>query len=155
MKCVVTNTTKYDILVGQQTLYPLGFGLDNWTEEAWIRPGWSFGDGRKVFIHIAFATTSMAMVAETMFGYSGSVADLSCAPILLEEILDYVYNAAEEQILPSLQIHARHFKDPSWRTPKELSDHCRHIVADLGRGETPPTTSSFSFTQPNRWQRLP
>jgi hypothetical protein len=33
MKCVDTNATNYDILVGQQALYPLGFGLDNWTEE--------------------------------------------------------------------------------------------------------------------------
>jgi len=34
MKCVVTNATNYDIFVGQQVLYPLGFGLDNWTEKA-------------------------------------------------------------------------------------------------------------------------
>ena len=38
MKYVVTTATDYDILVGQQVLYPLGFGLDNWTEEEWIRP---------------------------------------------------------------------------------------------------------------------
>ena len=50
MKCVVTTATNYDIPIGQQALYPLGFGLDNWTKEAWIRPGWSSGDGKKVFI---------------------------------------------------------------------------------------------------------
>ena len=27
MKCVVTDATNYDILVGQQVFYPLGFGL--------------------------------------------------------------------------------------------------------------------------------
>jgi hypothetical protein len=54
----------------------------------------------------------MTMVAEAMFGCSRSVADLPYAPILLEETLDYVCNAAEQQILPSLQIHAQHFKDP-------------------------------------------
>ena len=131
--------------------------MDNWTEEAWIRPGWSSGDGRKVFIPVAFAATSMTMVAEAMFGCSGSVADLPCAPVLLEETLDYACNAAEQQILSSLKIPARHFKDPPppWRTPKELSDHCRHIVADLGLGETPPTSSSFSFAQPIRWQPPP
>ena len=31
-RCVVTNATNYDILVGQQALYPFGFGLDNSTE---------------------------------------------------------------------------------------------------------------------------
>ena len=36
LKCMVTGVTNYNILVGQQILYPLGFGLDNWTKEAWI-----------------------------------------------------------------------------------------------------------------------
>ena len=31
LRCAVTNVTNYDILVGQKTLYPHGFGLDNWT----------------------------------------------------------------------------------------------------------------------------
>jgi hypothetical protein len=119
MKCVVTNATNYDILVAQQVLYPLGFGLDNWTEETWIRPGWSSGDGKKVFILVAFAATSMTMVAEAMFGCSGSVANLHCALVLLEETLDYACNATEQQILSYLQISARHSKDPPppWRTP--------------------------------------
>ena len=34
LQCAVTDATNYDILVGQQALYPLGFGVDNWTEEA-------------------------------------------------------------------------------------------------------------------------
>lgn len=38
MKYAVMNATNDDILVGQQTLYLLGFGWDNWTEETWIRP---------------------------------------------------------------------------------------------------------------------
>ena len=56
--------------------------------------------------------------------------------------------------MSSLQIHARHFKDPPppWRTPKELSNHWRHIVADLGLGETPLPSFLFSFIQPIRWQ---
>ena len=34
LQYAVTDATNYDILVGQQALYPLGFGVDNWTEEA-------------------------------------------------------------------------------------------------------------------------
>ena len=30
LMCAVTEVTNYDILVGQQTLYSFGFGLDNW-----------------------------------------------------------------------------------------------------------------------------
>lgn len=72
----MTSATNYDILVGQQALYPLGFGLDNWTEEAWIRPGWSAGDGRKEFIPVAFAAAAMTMSAEPLFGCSALAADL-------------------------------------------------------------------------------
>lgn len=36
LKCVVMGTTNYDILIDQQTLYPLGFGFDSWLEEVWI-----------------------------------------------------------------------------------------------------------------------
>lgn len=46
LMCVVMVVTNYDILVGLQTLYPLGFGLDNWPDEAWIRPGWLAGKGK-------------------------------------------------------------------------------------------------------------
>lgn len=33
LKCAVTSGTNYDILVGQQAIYPLDFGLDNLTKE--------------------------------------------------------------------------------------------------------------------------
>ena len=48
------NATTYDILLGQHALYPIGFGLDNWTEEAWFRPGWSLGDGHKESLPVSF-----------------------------------------------------------------------------------------------------
>jgi hypothetical protein len=34
LMCAVTDATNYDTSIGQQTLYPLGPGLDNYTEEA-------------------------------------------------------------------------------------------------------------------------
>ena len=33
LRCAMTDATNYDILVGQQTIYLLGFGLDNWTKK--------------------------------------------------------------------------------------------------------------------------
>jgi hypothetical protein len=36
LRCAVVDATNYYILVGQQAFYPLGFGLDNWIQEAWI-----------------------------------------------------------------------------------------------------------------------
>jgi hypothetical protein len=70
LRCAVTDATNYDILVGQQVLYPLGFGLDNWTEEAWIRPGWSAGDGRKELIPVAFAAAATIEPLSMVFGCS-------------------------------------------------------------------------------------
>ena len=54
VRCVFTNAETYDILVGQQALYPIRFGLDNWTEEAWFQPGWALGDGHKEQLPITF-----------------------------------------------------------------------------------------------------
>ena len=45
LRCAVTEATNYDILVGQEALYLLSFGLDNWTEEACIQLGWSVENG--------------------------------------------------------------------------------------------------------------
>ena len=39
VRCMVTGATTYDMLLGQQALYHIGFGHDCWTEEAWFRPG--------------------------------------------------------------------------------------------------------------------
>ena len=61
LQCAITSATNYDILVGQEALYPLGFGLDKWTEEAWIRTGWSTGEGRKELIPVAFAAAALTM----------------------------------------------------------------------------------------------
>jgi hypothetical protein len=58
LKCAATNATNYKILVGQQAFYPLGLGLDNWTKEVWIQPGWSSGDGRMEIFTLAFTTTA-------------------------------------------------------------------------------------------------
>ena len=33
LRCVVFNAITYDILLGQQALYPIGFGHDSWKEE--------------------------------------------------------------------------------------------------------------------------
>jgi len=68
LQCAVTSATNHDILVGQQVLYLLGFGLDNLTKEAWIRSGWSIGDGRKEFICVAFTVVAMTISVKVLFG---------------------------------------------------------------------------------------
>ncbi|CAK9876830.1 unnamed protein product [Sphagnum jensenii] len=40
VNCLVTNATSYDVLIGQDALFPLGFTIDNWFEHAYYRVDW-------------------------------------------------------------------------------------------------------------------
>ena len=40
LRCLVTNATSYDVLVGQEALFPPGFTIDNWFEHAYYRVDW-------------------------------------------------------------------------------------------------------------------
>ncbi len=35
VRCLVTNATSYDVLIGQEALFPLGFTIDNWFEHVY------------------------------------------------------------------------------------------------------------------------
>jgi hypothetical protein len=37
VKCLVTNATNYDVLIGQEALFPPGFTIDNWFEHVYYR----------------------------------------------------------------------------------------------------------------------
>ena len=140
LQCAVTGATNYDILVGQQALYPLGFGVDNWTEEAWIRPGWSAGDGRKELIPVLFAAGAETALAEAMFGCSALVSDLPCGLTLLEETYAFMSGVAESREHAPLEIPARHCKDPlpPWGTQLELTRSSSEIVESL---DAPPLST--------------
>jgi hypothetical protein len=40
VRCLVTNGTNYDVLIGQEALFPPGFTIDNWFEHAYYRVDW-------------------------------------------------------------------------------------------------------------------
>jgi len=40
VRCLITNATKYDVFIGQEALFPLGFTIDNWFEHAYYRMDW-------------------------------------------------------------------------------------------------------------------
>ena len=86
----MTDVTNYNILVGEQALYPLGFGVDNWTEEAWIQLGWSAGDGRKELIPVAFAAAATIEPSSMVFGCSAMVDTLPYGSALLKESLTFM-----------------------------------------------------------------
>ena len=74
-------------------MYPLGFDLDHWTEEAWIRLGWSAGDGRRELIHVAFAAVVTIALLSMVFGYGALVDTLPYGFALMEESLAFMNNA--------------------------------------------------------------
>ena len=122
LRCVVTDATNYDILVGQQALYPLSFGLDNWTEEVWIRPGWSAGDGRKELIHVAFGMAATIKPLSMVFGYSVIVDTLPYAAALSEESLVFMGDIDDPRYMAPRRALVRHPKDPlhPWRDSSGL-----------------------------------
>ncbi len=40
VKCLVTNATNYDVLIGQEALFPPGFTINNWFEHAYYQLDW-------------------------------------------------------------------------------------------------------------------
>ncbi len=40
VRCLVTNATNYDVFIGQEALFPLGFTIDNWFEHAYYLVDW-------------------------------------------------------------------------------------------------------------------
>ncbi len=40
VKCLVTNATNYDVLIGQEALFPPSFIIDNWFEHAYYQVDW-------------------------------------------------------------------------------------------------------------------
>ena len=133
LQCVVTGATNYDILVGQQALYPLGFAVDNWTEEAWIRLKWSADDGKKELIPVVFAASAVISTGEAMFGCSDLASDLRCGSMLLEETYAFMSGVVEPRQSAPVEIPARHCKDPlpPWGTQLELTRRSQEIVDAL------------------------
>jgi hypothetical protein len=40
VRCLVTNATSYDVLIGQEALFPPSFTIDNWFEHAYYHVDW-------------------------------------------------------------------------------------------------------------------
>ena len=64
--------------------------MDNWTEEAWIRPGWSVGDGRRKLIPMAFAVAATIAPLSMVLECGAIVNALPYSSTLLEESLAFM-----------------------------------------------------------------
>ena len=134
IRCVITDATTYDILLGQQALYPIGFGHDCWTEEAWFRPGWSQGDGRKEILPVTFGAT--ADLVHGQVAMYGCVAEwFASGDLLLEGNMSSLDSPPQSdmQVPTQLGKFVRHPKDPMppWTSPEGLMDQCKELVKNV------------------------
>ena len=139
VRCVVTNATTYDILLGQQALYPIGFGHDSWTEEAWFRPGWSLGDGHKESLPISFSNLAGLVDSEAaMYGCVGLADTLPTGNSFLEGNMFALDTAppSELKVPGRMSLPRRHPKDPlkPRGSLRELIQRCRGLVEGVDRG---------------------
>ena len=153
-RCPVTNVTNYNILVSQQTLYLLGFDLDNWIEEAWIRPGWSAGDGCREFIHVAFAAAATIAPLSMVFGCGVVLDTLPYGSALLEESLAFMGSADNQrQMAPhSTLVHHSQDPPPSWRDSAKLFQRCEDIVFCLASTTLVIPDSPSALAHPILWR---
>ena len=133
VRCVVTSATTYDIFLGQQALYPIGFGHDSWTEEAWFRPGWSLGDGHKESLLVSFSNLAGLVDREAaMYGCVGLVDTLPTGNSLLEGNMSALDTAppSEFKVPGRMSLPRRHPKDPlkPWGSLRELTQRCRGLI---------------------------
>jgi hypothetical protein len=152
----VTDATNYDILGGQQALYHLGFGLDNRIEEAWIRPGWSAGGGRRELIPMAFVAATTIASLPMVFGCGTFVDILSYSFALLEEYLAFMGSVEDQQNMIPKDVFVHHPKDliPLWYDPLELTWQCENIILSLVPTTLVLPDSPSALAQPIVW-RLP
>lgn len=125
--------SNYDILIGQQTLYPFGVGLDNLIKEAWIQHGWSTGDGCKELIHVAFGAAPTIAPLSKVFGCGAFVDTLPYDFVLLEESLTFMGSVEDQREMTHEDELVCHPKNPfhSWRDSPELLRRCEDIILSL------------------------
>ena len=139
VRCVVTSATTYDILLGQQALYPIGFGHGSWTEEAWFKPGWSLGDGHKESLPISFSNLAGLVDNEAaMYRCVGLADTLPIGNSLLEGNTSALDTTPPSELkVPSrMSLPGRHPKDllKPWGSSRELTQRCRGLVEGVDRG---------------------
>ena len=129
-------------------MYPIGFGHDSWKEEGWFRPRWSQGDGRKEVLPVIFGSMASTTGSQTaMFGCVGET--FATGNFFLEG-----YRLAMDSPPPSdLEVPSMlgqlegHSKDPipSWKSSKELSQHCEEMVAKVEQKLWEPKSTQSSL----------
>jgi len=67
VRCLVTNATSYDVLIGQEALFPPSFTIDNWFEHAYYRVDWETDGHHLGYIPLDLHGSHSPMAHHCMF----------------------------------------------------------------------------------------
>jgi len=66
-KCLVANATSYNVLIGQEALFPPGFTIDNWFEHAYYQMDWETNGHHLRYIPLDLHGNHRPMAYHCMF----------------------------------------------------------------------------------------
>jgi len=67
VRCLVTNATSYDVLIGQEALFPPGFTIENWFKHAYYRMDWETDGHHLGYIPLDLHGNHSPMAQHCMF----------------------------------------------------------------------------------------
>ncbi len=67
LRCLVTNATSYDVLIGQEALFSLGFTIDNWFEHVYHQVDWEINGHHLGYIPLDLHGNHSPMAHHCMF----------------------------------------------------------------------------------------
>jgi hypothetical protein len=67
VRCLVTNATSYDVLIGQEALFPLGFTIDYWFKHTYYRVDWETNGHHLGYIPLNLHGNHSPMAHHCMF----------------------------------------------------------------------------------------
>jgi hypothetical protein len=77
--CLVTNATSYDVLIGQEALFPPSFTIDNWFKHAYYRVDWETDGHHLGYIPLDLHGNHSPMAHHCMFKEAHTISHIQQA----------------------------------------------------------------------------
>jgi hypothetical protein len=74
VRCLVIIATNYNVFIGQEAMFPLGFTIDNWFEHVYYRMDWETNDHHLGYIPLDLHGNHSPMVHHCMFNEAHTIS---------------------------------------------------------------------------------
>jgi len=100
VKCLITNAMSYNVFIGQEALFPLGFIIDNWFEHVYYRVDWEIDDHHLGYIPLDLHGNHSFMAHHCMFKEAHTISYIQQASHkwIKEDEEETVYAQATESL---------------------------------------------------------